>query len=130
MKTTRLLLLTLAAGATLPVTGLFAQTTAPAATPSVSAPASTAKADADEEEGDKGQMARYAALTPEEQAKLRAANKIARNDPAVLAAKANRKADPRAFREARQAALIKADPSVGPIIEKMKAARRAKRKGA
>lgn len=133
MKSTRLILATLTASAALPAAGLFAQTAptsaaAPTATPSVSAPASTAKADAeDEEEAGHGTMARFKALTPEEQAKLRAANKAARKDPAFIAAKAERKTNPKAFREARRAAMLKADPSVGPILEKMKEARRERR---
>ena len=129
MKSTRLVLCSLAAGALLPAAGLFAQIPTPTATPSVSAPAATAGADAAEEkEGTKDQRAAYKTLTPEEQGKLRAARKAARKDPAVLAAQAERKTNPRAFRDAIQAAMIKSDPSVGPILEKMKAARRAERR--
>ena len=137
MKPTRLFLASLAAGAVLPTAGLFAQSApaapaVPATTPSVSAPASTAKAkaEAEEEEGTAGQRAAYKALTPEEQSKLRAALKAARKDPAFLAARDERKTNPKAFREARRAAILKADPGVAPILEKLKDGRREHRKDA
>ena len=125
MKTTRLTFALLAACAVLPASGLFAQSvgTSPATTPSVSAPASTAGTGMEEEEenGGGGKLRKkLALLTPEERQKLRAANKAAMQDPAVQAAKANRANDRRAFARARREAMLKADPSVAPILEKLR----------
>ena len=122
MKTTRLTFALLAACATLPVSGLFAQSAnpAPATTPSVSAPAGTA--DAATDEGEKGGKDRkfYDSLTPEEKGKIRAAHKAAMQDPAVKAAEANKSTNKRAYRMAVRDAMLKADPSVGAILEKRK----------
>ena len=117
-------LLTLCAA--LPAGGLMAQAPAAAATatPSVSAPAkTTTTTDAEEENGGGKMRERFMALTPEERAKLRAANKAARQDPAVKAAEATRTTDRKGYREAMRAAMLKADPSVEPILEKMRDAR-------
>ena len=114
-------LLTLCAA--LPSGGLRAQAPAATATPSVSAPAKADTTDAEEENGGGRMRERYMALTPEERAKLRAANKAARQDPAVKAAEATRTTDRRGYREAMRAAMIKADPGVEPILEKMREAR-------
>ncbi len=124
MKKTRLTLTLLTACAALPVSGLLAQapaTAAPLATPSVSAPASTAKADAtEEEEGARGGMrAKFMALSPEEKQKVKAARKAAMQDPAVKAAEAERGTNKRAYHQAMRAAMIKADPSVEPILAKL-----------
>lgn len=64
--------------------------------------------------------ARLAVLTPEEKQKLRAANKAALQDPAVQALKADKGNNKRAFMKARREAMIKADPSVAAILEKLK----------
>lgn len=109
--------------AALPAGGLLAQAPAATATPSVSAPAqSAAPADAEENEG-KMRMRALSALTPEERQKLRAAHKAAEQDPAVKTAEATRATDKRGYREAVRAAMLRADPSVGPILEKMREAR-------
>lgn len=118
----------LTACAALPVGGLLAQApavAAPATTPSVSAPAKSAET-AEEEEGGK-MRERYMALTPEEKTKIRAANKAARQDPAVKAAEATRATDKQAYRQALRAAMLKADPSVEPILEKMRDAKTKKK---
>ena len=127
MKNPRLTFTLLTACAVLPASGLFAQSATPAApatTPSVSAPASTtttATGVEDEEEKGGGKMRqRLASLTPEEKQKLRAAHKAAMQDPAVQAAKANKSTDKRGFRTAVREAMLKSDPSVGPILEKLK----------
>ena len=124
MKNTHLTLALLTACAVLPVSGLLAQTASPvpATTPSVSAPAATtATATESEEEEGGGKMHKaLASLTPEERGKLRAAHKAAMQDPTVEAAKADKSTNKRAFRMAVRNAMLKADPSVGPILEKLK----------
>ena len=112
----------------LPAAGLFAQAPAPAApastaTPSVSEPAGTAKAE-DEEHG---MMKAYEKLTPEEKQKLKAARQAAKQDPAYKAAEAQKdtgKEGKRAFKKAQYDAMIKADPSVKPILDKLREERR------
>ena len=54
-------------------------------------------------------------------ARLKAAHKNALTDPNVRAAQERLKQARREFREAMRPALIKADPGVQPILEKMKA---------
>ena len=121
MKNPRLTLALLTACAALPVAGLLAQTAAPATTPSVSAPAGTTTGtDAEEEEGGGKMRKRFAMLSPEERETLKAANKAAKSDPSVKALEGERKTNKRAYRQAVRAAMIKADPKVGPILEKMK----------
>ncbi len=66
---------------------------------------------------------RLAMLTPDERAKLKAAHRAAMQDPAVQAAKAQRDENRRAFRQTMRAALLKADPSLGPTLDKLRAAR-------
>ena len=107
--------------AALPACGLFAQApAAPApaatATPSVSGPAKTA----DAEESDSAVRDRAMALTPEERQKLRAAHKAAMQDPAVKAAEATRATDKKGYRKAMHDAMLKADPTIEPILEKMR----------
>ncbi len=111
----------LTACAVLPAAGLFAQSPSPAmsATPSVSMPAGSGAA-TEEHEG--GAMQAITKLTPEERQKLKAAHQAALQDPAVKSAEAGRdtdKAGKKAYREAVRAAMLKADPSVKPILEKI-----------
>ena len=122
MKNPRLTFTLLTACAVLPASGLFAQSASPAptTTPSVSAPAGTAETGVEEEEGGGKMRQRFASLTPEEKQKLRAAHKAAMQDPAVQAAKANKSSNKRAFRMAVRNAMLKSDPTVGPILEEMK----------
>ncbi|MEI7957682.1 MAG: hypothetical protein WCI40_01120 [Verrucomicrobiota bacterium] len=63
------------------------------------------------------------ALTPAEREQLKAAHQKAESDPAMAAAKESMKA----AHEAMKAALLRADPTIGPILEKMEAARKEQR---
>ena len=110
--------------ATLPAASLRAQAPAAAATPSVSAPAKSTAAVADDTEENEGKLRVRAmsVLTPEEQGKLRAARKAAMQDPAVKAAEATRATDKKSYRAALKTAMLKTDPSVGPILEKLREA--------
>ena len=67
--------------------------------------------------------ARWAGLNDEERAKLRAAHQRALEDPAVRAAQERMKQARREFREIMRPAMLRADPSIQPILEKMRAAR-------
>ena len=128
MKIVRFVLPLLTLCATLPVAGLRAQTASPAptSTPSVSAPASTTKADAGDDE-EKQIRSRLSVLTLEEKQTLRRANKAAKNDPAVKAVEAEKSTNKRAYNKAVREAMIRSDSNVGPIFDKLRAARKAKR---
>jgi hypothetical protein len=67
--------------------------------------------------------ARWASLSEEERAKLKAAHQAAMADPAVRAARDKLRQARREFREVLRPALLKADPSVQPILERMRAER-------
>ncbi len=67
--------------------------------------------------------ARWESLTEDERAKLKAAHQTAMADPAVQAAREKLKQARREFREIMRPALLKADPSLGPILDKMRAQR-------
>ena len=67
--------------------------------------------------------ARWASLNEEERSKLRAAHQKAMADPAVRAARDKLKQARQEFRDVMRPALLKADPSVQPILEKMRAER-------
>src|SRR6266850_8311977 len=69
--------------------------------------------------------ARWASLSEEERSKLKAAHQKAMADPAVRAARDRLRQARREFREVMRPALLKADPSIQPILEKMRAERRA-----
>jgi Spy/CpxP family protein refolding chaperone len=62
-------------------------------------------------------------LTEDERARLRAAHQKAMNDPAVQAAREKLRQARREFREIMRPALLKADPSIQPILDKLKAER-------
>jgi hypothetical protein len=64
---------------------------------------------------------RFANLSPEEREKMKAAHEKAMQDPAVQAAHAKMRQAHKEFREAMHAAMLKADSSVRPVIDKMKA---------
>ena len=70
--------------------------------------------------------ARLASLNEDERARLRAAYQKALQDPAVQAAREKLKQARREFRETLRPALLKADPSVQPILEKLRAERQEK----
>ena len=67
--------------------------------------------------------ARWANLSEEERSKLKAAHQKAMADPAVWAARDRLRQARREFREVLRPALLKADPSIQPILEKMRAER-------
>jgi hypothetical protein len=64
--------------------------------------------------------ARWASLNEEERAKLKAAHQKVMADPAVRAARDRLRQARREFREVLRPALLKADPSLQPILEKMR----------
>lgn len=111
----------LTACAILPATGIFAQAPATAAsTPSVSVPAAdtTTTAAPDKHEGK--MRDRLASLTPEERQTLKAARQKAKEDPAVKAAEATKETDRKGFHRTMAEAMVRADPSVKPILEKLR----------
>jgi hypothetical protein len=67
--------------------------------------------------------ARWASLSEEERSKLRAAHRTAMADPAVQAARDRLKQARQDFRDVMRPALLRADPSIQPILEKMRAGR-------
>jgi len=62
-------------------------------------------------------------LTEDERVRLRAAHQKAMADPAVQAAREKLKQARREFREVMRPALLKADPSIQPILDKLRAER-------
>lgn len=62
-------------------------------------------------------------LTEDERTRLRAAHQKAMTDPAVQAAREKLRQARREFREIMRPALLKADPSIQPILDKLKAER-------
>ena len=72
-------------------------------------------------QGERG--ARWAGLSDDERSRLKAAHQKAMADPNVQAAHDRLKQARRSFREVMQPAMLKADPSVQPILEKMRAQR-------
>lgn len=67
---------------------------------------------------------RLANLSPEERQKLQAARQKAMQDPSVQAAHDKMRAAHEEFQNAMHAAMLKADPSVQPILDKIPAQRR------
>jgi Spy/CpxP family protein refolding chaperone len=63
---------------------------------------------------------RWANLTDEERAKLKAAHQKAMEDPAVRAAEEKLRQARREFREVMRPALLKADPTIQPILDKLR----------
>ena len=64
--------------------------------------------------------ARWANLTDEERGRLRAAHQKAMEDPAVQTAREKLRSARREFREVLRPALLKADPSIQPILDKLR----------
>ena len=64
--------------------------------------------------------ARWASLNEDERSKLKAAHQKAMADPAVRAARDRLRQARREFRDVMRPALLKADPSIQPILEKMR----------
>ena len=67
--------------------------------------------------------ARWANLTEEERTKLKAAHQKALSDPEVRAARDRLKQARLEFREVLRPALLKADPTIQPILDKMRSDR-------
>ena len=67
--------------------------------------------------------ARFANLTEDERSRLRAAHQKAMQDPALQAAREKLRQARREFREILRPALLKADPSIQPILDKLRADR-------
>ena len=67
--------------------------------------------------------ARWANLNDEERSRLKAAHQKAMADPAVRAARDRLRQARREFREVMRPALLKADPSIQPILEKLRVER-------
>lgn len=67
--------------------------------------------------------ARWASLNEEDRSKLKAAYQKAMADPAVQAARDRLRQARREFQAVMRPALLKADPSVQPILEKMRTER-------
>ncbi len=63
-------------------------------------------------------------LTPEERRKFRAARQTLMADPQVRAAFERRAQDGQAFRQTMRSAMLKADPSLAPVIERFEKQRR------
>jgi hypothetical protein len=64
--------------------------------------------------------ARWANLSEDERARLKAAHQKAMADPAVRAAREKLRQARREFRDVLRPALLKADPSIQPILDKMR----------
>lgn len=67
--------------------------------------------------------ARFQNLTEDERARLRAAHQKAMEDPALQAAQEKLRQARREFRELMRPALLKADPSIQPILDKLRGER-------
>jgi Spy/CpxP family protein refolding chaperone len=67
--------------------------------------------------------ARFANLTDDERTRLRNAHQKAMTDPAVQAARERLRQARREFRELLRPALLKADPSIQPILDKLRSER-------
>lgn len=65
-------------------------------------------------------------LTPEEQQKVKSAWKTAKGNPEVAQARTHMMEAAKAFHSARKNAMLKADPSLAPVLEKLETARREK----
>ena len=125
----------LAVGAALPAAGLFAQSPAPASTPSVSVPADTSTTTPTRRPRRQAPGAAKCANVslsspPRNASNFKAAHQKALQDPAVKAAEATRATDKKGFHKVMREAMLRADPSVGPILEKMRENRPGKKKNA
>jgi hypothetical protein len=66
-------------------------------------------------------------LTPAERKQLIEARKKAKDDPAVVEARGKAEAAHKAVMDANKAAMLKADPTIGPVLDKIEAAMKAKK---
>lgn len=84
------------------------------------------RAQDDEGQGKRGRRSeqRLANLSPEERQKFEAARQKAMQDPSVQAAHDKMRQAHKEFQEAMRAAMLKADPSIQPVLNKMPAGHR------
>ena len=75
----------------------------------------------DEEQGRRGRRweQRLANLSAEEREKVRLAHRRAMQDPSVEVARAKMRQAHKEFRDAMRAAMLKADPTIQPILNKI-----------
>jgi len=80
----------------------------------------------DDEQGGNGRRweQRLANLSPDERQKLQAARQKAMQDPGVQSAKEKMRQAHHEFQDAMHAAMLKADPSIQPILNKIPAGNR------
>jgi len=80
----------------------------------------------DEDQNGRGRRweKRLANLSPEERQKLQTARQKAMQDPSVQAAHDKMRQAHKEFRDAMQAAMLKVDPSIQPILNKIPAGNR------
>ena len=69
--------------------------------------------------GPRHQEERFANLSADEREKLKAARQKAMQDPLVQAAQEKRRQADKEFHDALHASMLKADPSIQPILDKM-----------
>jgi len=69
--------------------------------------------------GPRHQEERFANLSADEREKLKAARQKAMQDPVVQAAQEKRRQADKEFHDALHASMLKADPSIQPILDKM-----------
>ena len=96
--------------------------TTPSATPSTATPRAEGRRGGFRQPG-------FDALTADEKAKFTAASETARKDPKVQAAQEKAVAALKESRDALDAAILAADPSVEPILKKLQEAREKARTG-
>lgn len=80
--------------------------------------------DEDQPTGRRRWEQRLASLSPEERQKLQAARQKAMQDPAVQSAHEKMRQVHKEFRDAMHAAMLQADPSIQPILNKIPAENR------
>ena len=80
----------------------------------------------DEDQGGRGRRwdKRLANLSPEERQKVQAAHRKAMQEPSVQAAREKMRQAHKEFRDAMHGAMLKADPSIQPILNKIPAPNR------
>ena len=78
-------------------------------------------------QGNDFRRSRFARLSMEEQARLRSAHDTAMRDPALAATRLRYEQARKEFRDKLRDALLKADPSVQPILEKVRRQRQKDR---
>jgi hypothetical protein len=91
------------------------------------------KPDGAKAKGPRERMARkgpLADLTPEQREKLKTAREAAMKDPKVAAAREDQGAAAKDLRDTMQAAMLKADPSLQAILDKIEASRPKNKPGA